>query len=320
MSTKHTLDEQAIRWYVKLQSPDCSAQQEAEFYQWLEASSAHQAAFIRTEQAWVAGKAAQALLTPPKSVPQSYFGYWVGAAAAMLMAVAIYLIQPSPEVPQTSHYATNASEHNQVTLSDGTLLHLHINTDISVVYKSTRREITLRKGRLFLNVAKNPDQPLYVSTANGHVKVLGTQFAVEQLQNDLRVTVLEGRVGLLSSVDQNHPIVELSGNEQIRFNEALSGGKAIFLDAHQETAWISGHLTFNGKPLAEVIQTLNQHLTSPIEVLDQALKQKNIVGRISIKDSKSAAENLAIITGAIATQDSTNSKFILSPKTELENK
>lgn len=47
-----SVNEQAIRWYVHLQSPHATASQRIEFRHWLDAEPAHLAAFEATERLW----------------------------------------------------------------------------------------------------------------------------------------------------------------------------------------------------------------------------------------------------------------------------
>ncbi len=49
------INKEAIFWYVRIQSPTFSKEQERIFFDWLAECPEHQVAFLSVEQAWLAG-------------------------------------------------------------------------------------------------------------------------------------------------------------------------------------------------------------------------------------------------------------------------
>jgi transmembrane sensor len=193
------------------------------------------------------------------------------------------------------------------------VLTLHTKTQVNVRFAADSRTIELERGQLFLTATRNPERPFFVTTQRGSVRVIGTQFAVDYLEQDLRVTVVEGQVGLLpNTTETSDPFMILSKNQQILFSEAVAGKSAVAVDARKATHWTTGRLMFEGTPLIDVVAILNQHLSKPIHIASAALEQKRIVGAISIKDPKAAAESLAAITGAIVEENTSKSSIILN--------
>lgn len=82
------VSEQAIRWYVHLQSPHATASQRIEFRHWLDAAPAHLAAFEATERLWRQLQAPAAVLGANGWHRRKRRGYilWC-AATAFLCAV-----------------------------------------------------------------------------------------------------------------------------------------------------------------------------------------------------------------------------------------
>lgn len=320
MKNAQKIEKKAIYWYVRLNSPNCLPEEQAKFHDWLNSAPEHQAAFVRIDQAWSAGSVIQGL-SYRKADTRSQANYWVSATAVLLLGfLFIYFTRPAPESNQTAEYYT--APHNQqktIELNDGSTLILHTNSVVSAHYTNELRELHLHRGQIFLLVTQDSERPFRVHTDQGIIRVIGTQFAIQKLANDLKITVVEGIVGLLKlegNSNEQKPVLVLSKNQQILYSEALQGAAATSVDAVRETSWTTGRIVFEGTPLSEVLASINPHLQTPIEVFDAELAQKRIVGAISIQDATTAAKSLAGITGATLDNHSNPHKLILTSKSE----
>lgn len=297
------IEEQATYWYVRIRSPELTPQQESEFFLWLEASSLHQAAFIRIDQAWSAGAALATSSKNPAATITRGWGYGLSAAATVLIAVLLVYMFPLNQRESTTiaEKFSAFSEQRTIALADSSSLVLSPNSDLEVRYSQSTRELHLNKGEIFLKVAPDTQRPFRVIAGQRVIQVIGTQFSVQQLADDLKIIVVDGLVGLLkdkASADQD-PMLVLSKNQQILYSEALKGAAPTLVDAGKETSWTKGRMIFDGTPLVEVTAALNKHLSLPILIASPELEDKRIVGAISIKDPRAAASSLASITGAV---------------------
>jgi len=320
MKNVQKIEKKAIYWYVRLNSPNCLPEEQQQFHKWLNAAPEHQAAFLRIDQAWSAGSVIQGL-PYRKTNTRNPVNYWMSAVAALLIGfIFVYFARPKPEQNLTTEYYT--APHNQqktIELKDGSVLTLHTNSVVSAEYTKELRELRLHRGQIFLQVTQDSARPFRVHTDQGIIRVIGTQFAVQQLTDDLKITVVEGVVGLLKPQDNSgdqKPILVLSKNQQVLYSDALHGAAATSVDAARETSWAKGRIVFEGTPLSEVLTTINPHLRIPVEVVDDELAQKRIVGSISIRDATTAAQSLAEITGATLDSHSNPHKLLLSSKSE----
>ena len=316
------IEQQAAYWYVRIKSPELTAQQESEFFAWLESSSLHQVAFVRMEQAWAVGGALQLRPTKKAFVRPREFGFLLSAAAAVLVAVLMVYLSPLHQKEAVSEFEKYIAlvKQKTVTLPDQSSIVLSPNSQMKVRYSESARELHLYKGQIFLDVTQDARRPFRVLTNEGVVRVIGTQFAVQQLAGDLKITVVEGLVGLLKPESANSdqaPLLVLRKNQQILYSDALKGAAATTVDAAGETSWTKGRMIFDGAPLAEVTATLNQHLSLPIQIASPELQTKRIVGSISIKNPRVAAESLASIAGAVV--EETPNKDALALKSSSNN-
>src|SRR5690242_6535308 len=65
-----------------------------------------------------------------------------------------------------------------------------------------RRSISLDHGEALFNIKHDASRPFEVVTSAGRVQDLGTRFDIEALENSTRISVLEGRVGVLTAKGQ----------------------------------------------------------------------------------------------------------------------
>jgi transmembrane sensor len=94
------------------------------------------------------------------------------------------------------HYESAYHEPSSITFEDGTIAFLDADSAADVSYSETRRLVTLRRGRAFFDVAKNPSRPFIVAAADRRVTALGTRFQVRLGPGQMEVVLLEGSVSV----------------------------------------------------------------------------------------------------------------------------
>jgi len=231
MDSSREIEARASEWLVRRESGNWSAEEEARFTQWLNASIAHRVAFLRQEGAWEHAQRLQALRghTPPGSVPspddwrlspfvsdgvadpgshnagqKSIEASNTGAvrtrrewlrgtlAAGLVLAAAGALTwYASTSGP---YYHTAVGGIASVPMSDGSKVTLNTESAIRLAVSDTERRVQLERGEAFFEVAKDPGRPFVVSAGNKRVVAVGTKFSVRRDGNDLRVFVTEGKV------------------------------------------------------------------------------------------------------------------------------
>ncbi len=107
--------------------------------------------------------------------------------ATLLIAILIASCTNSVEV-------NTKDDFERVTLPDGSVAFINKNSSIKYTQEFSPRTI-VQTGEVFYNVVPGT-QPFIVETANGSVKVLGTEFNVKETQDDIEVEVEKGSVEL----------------------------------------------------------------------------------------------------------------------------
>ena len=149
--------------------------------------------------------------------------------------------------------SVNHGEHKQVTLPDGTIVHLNAGTVMRYPAEFTSDiRLVEMEGEAFFNVMRDEGKPFIVRTRQADVKVLGTSFNVKAYQEDELMT---------------ESVMRLLPNEQIIVNNTNGEILKKNEDAQKVTAWLQGGLYFNRTPISSVIHDLERMYNQEI-VLD----------------------------------------------------
>src|SRR5882724_8756241 len=102
---------------------------------------------------------------------------------------------------------TDRAERREVVLNDGSVVNLEPETALRVNFGRLQRHVILTRGRALFHVAKDSVRPFIVHAGDTNVRAVGTIFGVEQKNENIIVTVSEGKVGVI-------PFVALSAPER----------------------------------------------------------------------------------------------------------
>ena len=234
---------------------------------------------------------------------------WIASlatAAAMVAAVAYWMLR-DPEVV----FETARAEQREISLEDGSRIHLNASSAVVVRYTAAMREVHVTRGEGVFDIDRDENRPFVATAADAKVVVVGTQFRVRLNASKVTVTVLEGTVAVSSgtrSTQQNDQRVANTGNGSSPADTALlnandqitvapGGGlsQVETVDAFVATAWREGKLIFDETPLRQVIGEISRHSRMDIIVSDD-VPDHPITGLIHIRSTDSM---LGFIAGAV---------------------
>jgi transmembrane sensor len=291
----------AAEWWYRIQT-DATLCDSQEFLAWMKTSQ-NAAAFeaVKSSMATLYGVAATPKILDMRRVALARLHklgvrHWIpwrvitqAAAAVLVFAAAggAFFYMTS----RGQNYATETGERRVVALSDGSRILLDTGTELNVRYTSGARTILLRKGRARFDVAHDVTRPFKVTAGSETVVAVGTAFNVEQLKNQISVTLLQGRVVVKNdgneSVAQNcsPQTVSLVAGQQLTASQNCTYAvHQISIDA--ETAWEGGHLVFRGVPLGTAVEQVNRYTDHPI-VVDPSASGIKISGVFNAGDISS---------------------------------
>ncbi|WP_175597186.1 FecR family protein [Peristeroidobacter soli] len=278
-------EREASDWIARLQSDDVSAEDYARFEEWRRASARHARAYDELMGTWrefvFAGRTVRAVsfgnaMQSATQTPKRRYGAAI-AAAAMICAIAL-LGWWHLRLPAT--FATDIGQQASIKLSDGSVLELNSNSAARIEYSDGARVIRLDRGEAFFTVAHDTSRPFWVVADRTWVRAVGTAFNVYKRDNDVRVTVSEGRVKVAAGT----PIVDapsdgalsqmqtsqLDAGQQADLRGPVTHMRALAVtDVAREVSWRGGTAYFENRPLHEVVDELSRYSPLRIELSER---------------------------------------------------
>jgi ferric-dicitrate binding protein FerR (iron transport regulator) len=205
----------------------------------------------------------------------------------MLRAPEIAPAGPSP----VNEFATGGQEPANVVLSDGTLVRLAGLSRLRVPTAEVR-EVSLA-GRAYFAVTTDPGRPFTVHTTIGDVRVLGTRFALEASEEDLRLVVVEGSVALV--IDGAETVVH--ANQMARHVRGTTLPTVEVPSTLQLAEWVGRFLAFRDTPLREVVQQVGEMYGIAID-MDPSLANKTLTAWFADWTLEEVVEAVCMVASA----------------------
>jgi transmembrane sensor len=98
------------------------------------------------------------------------------------------------------NFESGIGEQRFVKLVDGSTMELNSRSRIRIRYSSLERDVDLIEGQALFHVAKDPARPFVVHSGSTLVRAVGTEFDVYRKSSGTTITVVEGRVAVLSPI------------------------------------------------------------------------------------------------------------------------
>ena len=275
---------QAIAWLVRMKSGEATVSDAREFKIWRDHSPEHEAALKRAMRLWRTFEAAAAE-TPVEqdkyrlplssyldriSTRRALLGGAIAAAAAGYLVVRPPLgLWPSLE-ELSADYRTGKGQQLKVALGGGVALDLGTLTSIVVQSES---EIRLIDGEAAIAASTPADRPLVVLAADGRISTTQADFDARCVDDIVSVTCAGGSL----EVRQRDRTVQLHAGQRVAYSSAGLGA-IVDIDVAQATAWRTGVLIFNHKPLGDVVQEINRYRSGRIFITSDALRARIVNG------------------------------------------
>ena len=293
---------EAAQWCVTLADDSVSNAQKRDFERWLAHSHEHQHAWEAMRDTWEVFTGAEQpslretlenAYQQERSERQRLLGKYSGAAILLISLLASsWWVSgtPSPMQLTADHY-TVQGERKTVALADGSSLTLDTSSAIDVHFSSERRQIKLRKGRLFIDVAHDPQRVLEVVTPEGTIRALGTAFSVYRTQSEggptTRVTVYESRVDVCPD---NSDCQEVGSGNVGNVNNGTFSYQPRRLTETPD--WAEGTLILENQPLPDVLAELARYHRGTLRYGDETLSELTVSGVLPLNDIDQALASL----------------------------
>jgi transmembrane sensor len=200
-----------------------------------------------------------------------------GVVAAILAGGAFNQVYPLHNL--LADAATATGERRLYQLSDGSQILLDARSRVRLDFAGNVRNVHLMEGAITVSVARDPNRPFIVTTAQGSVRALGTRFMVRQQARRSLVVVHEHEVEI-ETLAKARGIVGAGMGARFDGARVDSPRAELVADAAWETGWIA----VRNRPLAEVIAALRPYRSGMLR-LSMAAGGLLVTGQFPLDDT-----------------------------------
>lgn len=237
--------------------------------------------------------------TPFVAVHRNRARHWWAVAAAvtvlLLAGLGVWRFAGSGE----TEIHTDYGQTRRLTLPDGSLVTLNANSSLSYDDKTwesgTDRHVQLN-GEAFFEVTHQRNHARFVvHTGKIDVEVLGTKFNVNARRHLTRVTLKEGRVKVDDRADRQS--VVMKPGETVEWTDQKPVLAKKLVKPERYAAWTEKRLVFDGTPLPEVAQMLEDNFGLKVTIENPALLTKTLSGEVSLENEEILLQALRDLYG-----------------------
>ncbi|GEA07466.1 transcriptional regulator [Alteromonas sp. KUL42] len=282
---------EAGEWIDRLADGDLDALNKRRFIRWLEESEQHQEALEKMIATWEEPAIHAAYLKAQKSSrtasrKRSHVT-WGSAIAASLLVIALIFSHYHVTTPSTSPQLITSAHQ---ALSDGSEVQLQPKSELVVLFSDASRNLNLKKGQVYFDVAKDRTRPFAVKAGLTSVTAVGTAFNIDRHGQRIDVVVHEGIVEIRGTVD-SAPLL-LKAGEKITINRGIVE-PVQRVDLSQVVDWRTGWIEVDDESLTYLLERLNRYSDKPILLIDSTIGKHRVAGRFKLEDT---AQTLAILS------------------------
>lgn len=305
--------EQAAYWLVQLDKGDISNEDSIAFRHWLNESPEHGKAVVELAYLWdqmdilaelselfpltrrqqTRFKTAFRFLTRPV-IPAVAMILLMSLSVAFFMRFNDKQFQNGLEYQHQVYrvYRTSVGEQINISLPDNSTVNLNTDSELQVVYSNVQRNIRLTRGEAHFQVAHDGTRPFMVFAGTGIVRAVGTSFSVYLRDGNVEVMVMEGKIGIAPSIEDDEPLTEISTIPLRKFVTTLSAGQRVEYGddsiqlvqnvapeiIQRKLSWQQGMLKFKGEPLDQVVEEINRYTNTEIIISDPGIRKIRVGG------------------------------------------
>ncbi len=266
-------------------------------------------------------------------LPPSRIRRFRGAPAGVIAAVAVALLAllgiarwNTVRQVEGQSYAAGAEAVRAVKLSDGTLVQIGRDSSIDVHFDAHYRRIEVVRGQALFDVGKDPARPMFVSVGGHVLQDIGTVFDVKRDAGGDTLTVISGRVRVLSASRArtgqdaigvgdlsagDDAVADLVSGQQVQLSASRVGAvKAVQIA--QATSWLPEDIRFHRETVGDVARRFNAYTTTPLEIEDERIASMRISGVFHANNPHAFVAYLATLPDVRIEQDGERVRVVAS--------
>jgi len=196
---------------------------------------------------------------------QPRFAYVIAAVLMLTL-----LSQPAYLWLTTESFITDRGEQISFNLPDDSKIRLNAESELTFrsLFNEKSRLVTL-SGEAYFDV-QSGSHPFIIQHQDIFIRVVGTQFNVRTIENEIGVTVNEGIV-LVSNDQTNDRPVHITKGQFISFSKKESPGTPQAIGHDQYPGWIYNKFIFDQENLSVVCKEIERKFDVDIELKSDGL-------------------------------------------------
>ena len=301
------VDDEAADWATRADGRGLDQTHDVELQAWLRGDPRREGAFLRAQAALsllnrgraLAGlenlSESPRLITTRRALIASAGGAGLAASAA---GVAFWATRPT-------RFGTQLGEIRRVPLQDGSLVAINTTTVLDAAISARSRQINLRHGEAWFEVAKDATRPFEVIAGRARVRALGTAFSVHRRDgaDGVDVMVTEGVIEawMDGMAEPRHRLV--AGNKILLATTATTVVAEASAEIERNLAWRDGEISLDGETLGDAVLQFNRYNRRKIVIEDSDLARERFIGLFRTNEPERFAAAVAAMTGAKVSED-----------------
>lgn len=207
--------------------------------------------------------------------------YWISSAAAIVLLVLGFMFYQ--DHTKNTLAGSNVSQIKEVKflvlenqgnrlyqreLEDGTVIWLSPGAKVEIPerFAIDKREVKMT-GKVFFEVAKNPERPFYIYGGGLTTKVLGTSFLVNaEAGKDTEVSVVTGKVAVNVSEKEDQQVLLMPKQKAVFSVTEQSLKKAGIPEKSEVQIWKKSKLSFDNNAIKDVVEVLESNFNVDIAI------------------------------------------------------
>ena len=311
-ATSQKITEAAIKWFLRMRDAEPDHPERGRFEAWLMVNAVHAHEYQAVAEVWQDFDSKENLKTLANAITQKQYhdrvartkrtqkviGHLLGVAliaVTSLLGMAGYehwQTMPTMQLAQI----TNVGEQMSQTLEDGSSLFINGNSDVSVTYSRSQRLVKLNRGEVIFEVTKDPKRPFIVDSGHAKVTVLGTRFAVNRLEQFVRVSVDHGRVRVESMPDPASQKTVVLHDGQVAEIKMYHAPVITQRNAAEAFNFKQGALNFENASLDEIAEVLSRYRKPMLQAQLLPKNNPHVTAVVKVKDIERFISSLPEIT------------------------
>lgn len=221
-----------------------------------------------------------------------------GAAAIVLLLIIPTLFLNKNEEKVQLYTYVSQSNKSEFELKDGTKVILNKNSQLtySDTYGKEKRHVKL-VGEGYFEVTKDAQKPFEVQVGNASIRVLGTIFNVEALENNdyITTTLIKGSIRFESPQQQ----VVLLPNQQLKFEKSTHQIDVHSVDTDQEIAWKDDLLKYKSISFVSLLKDLEKIYHVKFTIVNKKLNDPSVTVSGTFTKEQSLEQILQVINKSL---------------------